>query len=323
MPKKLIVFLSIVFFAMNPTLKVDGTQSPQALSPQDILEKRLRGLLDRRLYLTASQELIGFMQWHPHESSSLTSWFQKIDDMEKAALTESKADLLERSYAEVYENFFNGSSEIAIKTGKKLIEVAGKDAAWLERIREVEDVIKPLEAQWDGRRGLEAYRHDRLEEAQMWFEKSLSQRSDDELKRLLGEIKARRAGERKAEQEKRKLREVQELLFRGRLYFERGDNRNGELEFMKIQEIHPGDLEAGRYLNLIREASKSVIDADRAKDYYKEGSRAYRLGQLLEAQGLWQTALRFDPFLEEAKTSLRELSQKLVSDRREGRPGEK
>ncbi len=243
--------------------------SARILPDEAVLEKRVQGLLADGLFLSASQQLIDFTEWHPDESGEAARQLEDIERKVKKMLETPSSSLLDRCYAEGYEHFFNGNPQQAVRSWTKFIEMTGRESSLASRREEVQSFRAALQV-----RG-EALAQERRQRADA---QSLQMKLD------------------------RCLRE-------GRRFYERGDLKHARLRFHEALGLNPRNSLALRYISLLDELRPEKFDPDRAREYYKEGLRAHRLGQAAEARGLWQAALRLDPDLAEARASLERLSR--------------
>lgn len=240
-------------------------------SDEKTLENQVQELIKKQLFLTASQELIDFIRWREGDAPEAARWLQEIDEREQGVLESHTASLINKCYAEGYEQFFNGDPQAAIGPWKKYLELTVREASEIEKGNEVKGFLIRLET-----RAREA-----LREAQ-----------------LQASVKSKR-------------KKIEALIKKGRDSYGRGDARDAKKIFTEVCRLDPGNEEGRRYLQLVDQLSQPGFDPDKGREYYNEGLRAYRLGQWAEAKGLWETALRLDPSLTPARTSLKQLESVL------------
>jgi tetratricopeptide (TPR) repeat protein len=273
-----------------------------------MLENSVRDLRGRHLYLKASQELVEYLAWHPGAEKA-GRWLEEIQREEKAVLENPASSLAEHLYAEAYGHFFNGEPETVLQDWRTLMGLSLADLWGTDRISEVKEFSDRLEARLDGRRGLEALARGHWGVAEQLLDKSLKVIFNEEVSAGLEQARAQRLHEQQAGQARLKREQIEKLMSEGRLYYQKENWREARRSFEKVLKDDPSNGDARQYEALIEQASRGVFDPEKAREYYKEGLRAYHVGQLAQAKGLWETALRLDPTSNEIHTSLDRLAQ--------------
>ena len=279
-----------------------------AHSDAAMLENSVRNLRACHLYLKASQELIEYLAWHPG-SEKAGLWLEEIQREEKAALENPASSLAEHLYAEAYGHFFNGEPETVLQDWRTLLGLSLADLWGTERISEVQEFSNRLAARLDGRRGLEVLAKGQWGMAEQLLDKSLKVVFNEEISAGLEQARAQRFHEQQASQARLKREAIEKMMSEGRLYYQKENWREAHRVFEEVLKDDPSNADARQYEALIEQASRGTFDPDKAREYYKEGLKAYHVGQLAQAKGLWETALRLDPTSNEIHTSLDQLTR--------------
>ena len=277
-------------------------------SDEAVLENSIRDFRARRLFLRASEQLIMYLAWHPGAEEA-GRWLEEIQEEQKTILGNSRSSLPEQLYAEGYSHFFDGQPEKALHDWKTLIGLSVADLWNAERLSEIREFADHLEGRLDGQKGLQALTEGRWAEAERLLERSLKKVYSDEVSAGLARARAEEESEAKSGHERLVREMIKKLMDEGEQSYQEGDLRVAQGAFQKVLGLDPSYAEARRFLALVEQAAQGGFDPEKAREYYKEGLRAYRSGQLAEAKGLWETSLRLDPSLDEARSSLERLSR--------------